>query len=334
MGTTCKFGQQLLSQTEGTCWFNSVINSFITSRYFSSLLKCKIQEYVQKLDISLRTEFEKFDIMNACPVTVSDEHILKVLNRLFKMNKIPLGNTENPTKNILNQLKIRKRPYVIISQGIANRTLKAILQQLQGIIQTTYLFMNYKQLLQQKVTISSPPSLLFIEPSMAFSFSLEHDLPLEFQVNDATYVLDHAVLYFIFSITVRHYICAYVDKSCSDSSMFAYDSAYDEHISFAWNDKNAMTNVDYVRSKFEIAKDYNLNRPVEIAYICYVRKDMYIECNSISAKGGYKRSNTLVKVSASNYLYKVLIDQTGHKYIQKNNKRVYLHNIRGKYRYH
>lgn len=267
-----KIDHVFLKQIEGTCWFNSVFNTMLMSNGFSKVIYKEVTNFVRDLSDDEYDAFVSDDKSESCPLEPSKFQVMKSFYSVVKKLKLPKTSTMNHEANTRNAMKSlgfnRVNPWIVFPGSYPKFPLKSILSYMTTVRSQ---FVPYNEELLTGVV--GNPDALFFESKFIW-FNTTKDLPYQMEINNNTYVLDHAIL-LTNTDNIRyagHVIAAAMDRYCGG---FIYDSVEKNARFFDWSNADVNNtyrfiyvcymSLRYLESLVSIPIAYNMNKePVKL----------------------------------------------------------------------
>jgi hypothetical protein len=267
-----------MTQTMGTCWFNSICNNLLLSQNCYSYFMHRYNE----LSIDERQAIEKKNDDSSCPLKLKIHHFYRFFYTYNKAKSNPknifskmyrLYKTRNHAKNLINKLEIREHgwekpdnqgfnPYDALS-----RILPIIFKENEYKAITPY----------QKQEISPGIRFIFIGTANGFVYD-EIDKIQKICSIPAGFTLDHVNIIVVFRNTLdkktmdgensrgAHAFSGFI----CNGEYYIYDSNNHETFTIDWR-KHENIKKHFANNHKFLGKTFYIPENVYYAYICYTR---------------------------------------------------------------
>jgi hypothetical protein len=258
-----------MTQTLGTCWFNSIMNTFLLSQNCYSFFVNKYNQLGQEERQSIENEKYNTDI---CPVKLKRNHFYHMFQMYNKMKSNPKNiiskairfiETRKHAENLINKFEIREKdwmkdpgfqPYIALS-----RILPIILDANEYTIYNTY----------DRIKKTSPKPLRFI---FLITSALNSDI-MDIQkryVVPKDFVLDHVSITVAFTIQrflnsdQGHAFAGYI----CNGEYLVYDSNFSKFYKVDWRFRENV--VTHFRKEYKLLFNPT-NVVATYSYVCFTR---------------------------------------------------------------
>jgi hypothetical protein len=258
-----------MTQTLGTCWFNSIINTFLLSQNCYSFFMNKYNELSPEQRQSIQAE--KYE-SNTCPIKLKRNHFYHIFKMYDKMKSNPKNiisktvrffQTRKHAENMINKFEIREKDWKKEPGYYPHIALARILP----IIMDDDEYKIYS--IRDRIKKTSPKALRFI---FLFTGELESNIQDMQKVSELPkdFKLDHAIV--TVGFTVQRFINsdqghAFAGYVCN-GEYFVYDSNFSKIYKLDWRNRNNII-VHFVKEYKLLFNPTNID--VTYSYVCFTK---------------------------------------------------------------